>query len=347
MVSGGAGFIGSALVDRLLETAGRRVLTVDKMTYAATPASLERARANPNHQFLQADIADAAAMRHAFASFEPDLVFDLAAETHVDRSISGPMPFVQTNVVGVATLLETAHAYYERLPQATRDAFRFVHISTDEVFGALSESGAFTEDTAYAPNSPYSASKAAGDHLVRAWWKTYGLPALITNCSNNYGPRQFPEKLIPLMIVSALNGRPLPVYGDGSNVRDWIYVEDHVDGLIAAAKHGEVGERYLFGGRSEVRNLDLVRSICRELEAIRPSGGRYETQIAFVEDRKGHDFRYAVDDTHTRTRLGWAPQHDLADGLKRTIKWYLDNESWWKPLLEQTDVPKPPQGRLP
>lgn len=346
MVTGGAGFIGSALVERLLTDPGVRVLTIDKLTYAANPASLDAARKSSQHEFLQADIANSEAMKQAFQRFEPDVVFDLAAETHVDRSIEGPMPFVQTNVVGVATLLQAAQAYFDQLSGTRRDAFRLVHVSTDEVFGALGDDGAFTEETPYAPNSPYSASKAAGDHLVRAWRNTYGLPSLITNCSNNYGPRQFPEKLIPLMIVSALAGRPLPVYGDGRNVRDWIYVEDHVEGLIAASERGEPGGRYLFGGRAEVRNLDLVHALCRELNAQRPcaNAGGYEAQIVFVEDRKGHDYRYAVDDSRTRARLDWTTRHNLDAGLRDTILWYLSNEAWWRPLLERATAPMAAQG---
>jgi len=298
---------------------------------------LREALAHPRHEFVQADIADADAMEAAFQRFAPDLVFDLAAETHVDRSIDGPAAFVQTNVVGVAVLLQAAQKHYEALADDERARFRFVHISTDEVFGALGEAGAFTEDTAYAPNSPYSASKAGGDHLVRAWRETYGLPALITNCSNNYGPRQFPEKLIPLTLLAALHGRPLPVYGDGRNVRDWIYVDDHVDGLIAAAARGQPGGRYLFGGRSEVRNIELVRALCAELERQRPCprAGGYVGQIAFVTDRKGHDFRYAVDDSATRSRLGWAPRRNLEAGLRDTVAWYLANQDWWAPLLER------------
>lgn len=341
IVTGGAGFIGSALVERLLKLPSAHVLTIDKLTYAGNKASLANAMTSPRHSFLQADIADADAMAGAFASFQPDVVFNLAAETHVDRSIAGPAPFIHTNVAGVASLLQAAFRYYETLPQDAQSQFRFVHISTDEVFGELGEEGAFNETTPYAPNSPYSASKAGGDHLVRAWRKTYGLPTLVTNCSNNYGPRQFPEKLIPLMLVSALHGRPLPIYGDGCNVRDWIYVDDHVDGLIAAATRGAPGERYLFGGRSEARNIDLVRTLCRELEHLRPcrSAAGYEALITFVTDRKGHDFRYAIDDSVTRTKLGWASQRTLDAGLRETLAWYLDNESWWRPLLDKAKLP--------
>lgn len=339
IVTGGAGFIGSALVLRLLKE-GATVLTVDKMTYAGNRASLREADRNPKHEFLMADICDQAAMTAAIVRFEPDVVLNLAAESHVDRSITSADPFVQTNVVGVASLLQAALKYYEGLSSPRRDTFRFLQVSTDEVFGSLGEEGAFNEWSNYAPNSPYSASKAGGDHLVRAWRQTYGLPTLITNCSNNYGPRQFPEKLIPLMIVSALHNQPLPVYGTGKNVRDWIHVEDHVDGIIAAATKGEPGERYLFGGGSEVRNVDIVKAICKQLGQIRPAAcaGGYEALITFVEDRKGHDYRYAIDDVSTREKLGWRPRHTLETGLKNTIDWYLDNESWWRPLLHRTPL---------
>jgi dTDP-glucose 4,6-dehydratase len=343
IVTGGAGFIGSALVLRLLQDRDAHVLTIDKLTYAGNLASLAPAMADPRHQFLQADICDADAMAAAFDSFKPDIVFNLAAESHVDRSILGAGDFVRTNVMGVAVLLQAAQTYLDALPAETQQAFRFVHISTDEVFGALGEQGAFSEASPYAPNSPYSASKAGGDHLVRAWRQTYGLPALITNCSNNYGPRQFPEKLIPLMILAALQGNSLPVYGEGKNVRDWIHVDDHVDGILAAADHGELGERYLFGGGCERRNIDLVRGLCAELERMRPcpNHGGYQAQIKFVTDRKGHDFRYAIDDADTRRRLGWAPQHDLESGLRSTIAWYLDNEAWWAPLLPKAALRHP------
>jgi dTDP-glucose 4,6-dehydratase len=332
LVTGGAGFIGSALVRRLV-AAGERVVNVDALTYAGNLDSLGDARTAPNHTFVHADIRDAAAVRRVFAEHGPRAVLHLAAESHVDRSIDGPDAFIETNVVGTLHLLQAALAHYRALADAdatAHAAFRFVHVSTDEVFGSLADDGVrFDETTSYDPRSPYSASKAGSDHLARAWRHTYGLPVLVTNCSNNYGPYQFPEKLIPLMILSALDGRPLPVYGAGANVRDWIYVEDHVDGLLAALARGEAGGTYLFGGDAERRNIDVVRAVCALLDELRPDpAGPYARLMTFVADRPGHDFRYAIDSAHARTALGWAPRHGFDDGLRATVQWYLENPEW-------------------
>jgi dTDP-glucose 4,6-dehydratase len=328
LVTGGAGFIGSALVRRLV-AGGTPVVNVDRLTYAGNITSLGDAAASPTHHLEQVDIADGGALRHIFRKYQPRAVMHLAAESHVDRSIDGPAAFVETNVVGTFQLLEAARGYLATLEGPDRDAFRFVHVSTDEVFGTLGADSRFDETSPYDPRSPYSATKAGSDHLVRAWYHAYGLPALVTNCSNNYGPYQFPEKLIPLMIRTALRGRPLPVYGDGTNVRDWIYVDDHVDGLLAALDRGTPGETYLFGGEAERRNIEVVRSICELLDELRPSpDGRYDRLITRVEDRPGHDFRYAIDPSRARDRLGWAPRHSFDDGLRRTVEWYLSNETW-------------------
>ena len=334
LVTGGAGFIGSAFVRMLVREHGHEVLNVDKLTYAASPQALEEVAADPRHRLLQADICDRAAMAEAFAGFAPDAVVHLAAESHVDRSIDGPGAFVQTNIVGTSVLLDAALAHWRGLLPGQRDAFRFVHVSTDEVYGSLGPEGRFTEASRYDPNSPYAASKAAADHLARAWHRTYGLPVVVTNCSNNYGPYQFPEKLIPLTIIKAVAGEPLPVYGKGDNVRDWIHVEDHARGIHAALARGRVGEGYNFGGDSERRNLDVVRSICAAVDAVLPEAGGpgRERLITFVADRPGHDARYAIDDGKARGELGWSPRRSFEQGLEETVRWYLARRDWWEAI---------------
>jgi dTDP-glucose 4,6-dehydratase len=335
LVTGGAGFIGSALCRHLVAETDATVLNVDKLTYAGNLASLKAIAGSARHAHLKADIADASAMREAFQAFQPDTVMHLAAESHVDRSITGSAPFIQTNIVGTHVLLETALAYWSGLSGAHRDSFRFLHVSTDEVFGSLGADGLFTEDTPYDPSSPYSASKAASDHLVRAWWRTHGLPVLISNCSNNYGPFHFPEKLIPLTILNALHGKALPVYGAGENVRDWLHVEDHVRALALIVRKGRPGATYAVGGRSERRNIDVVHRICDLVDALSPSGRSRRELIRFVADRPGHDQRYAIDATRLESELGWRARHDFDSGLAATVHWYLDNEWWWRPLREQ------------
>ncbi|MFM6932830.1 MAG: dTDP-glucose 4,6-dehydratase [Novosphingobium sp.] len=334
LVTGGAGFIGSAVVRQLIGETEAEVLTVDKLTYAGNLSSLADARQSNRYHFLQADICDAAAMAKAFADFRPDAVMHLAAESHVDRSIDGPAEFIQTNVVGTFTLLDAATAYWRGLDDAARAAFRFHHISTDEVFGSLGDEGMFTEETAYDPRSPYSASKASSDHLVRAWHHTHGLPVVVTNCSNNYGPYHFPEKLIPLVILKAISGQPLPVYGDGSNVRDWLHVEDHARALRLVVDQGIPGETYCVGGNSERTNLQVVHAICDELDAARPraDGESYRAQITYVKDRPGHDFRYAIDTAKIGRELGWSPQESFESGIAGTVRWYLANEAWWSAI---------------
>ena len=335
LVTGGAGFIGSALVRHLVLERQATVLVVDKLTYAGDRRSLRACEGRPGFHFLQADIADLERMRAALAEFRPDAVMHLAAESHVDRSIAGAAPFIHTNVQGTFALLEAARGYHAGLDPAAQRAFRFLHVSTDEVFGSLGPAGAFDETTPYDPRSPYSASKAASDHLARAWRETYGLPTLVTNCSNNYGPYHFPEKLIPLIILNALEGRPLPVYGDGGNVRDWLFVEDHVRALVAAVEHGRPGETYCVGGRSERRNLEVVETICDLLDARRPAARPRRELIRFVPDRPGHDRRYAIDPSKIERELGWRARESFESGLARTIDWYLANEWWWRPLREQ------------
>jgi dTDP-glucose 4,6-dehydratase len=341
MLTGGAGFIGSAVVRKVLASSHWRVVNVDKLTYSGNPASLAEVENDPRYHFIEADIADAAAMRAAFETFEPDAVMHLAAETHVDRSIDEPSVFMESNVRGTFVLLEEARRHVKNLaakqPRKARD-FRFHHISTDEVFGDLGGNGPFTETTAYAPSSPYSASKAASDHLVRAWQRTYGLPTLTTNCSNNYGPRQFPEKLIPLAVINALSGLALPVYGNGRQVRDWLYVEDHAGALLLVLARGRVGESYNIGGQNEQRNIDVVTNICallEELVAVKPAGVRnYADLIRFVADRPGHDTRYAVDAAKIRRELGWRPRENFISGLRKTVVWYLENKAWWQAILD-------------
>jgi len=336
-VTGGAGFIGSAVVRRAIAE-GLGVVNVDKLTYAANPDNVASVAESPLYAFEQADICDAAAMARVFAAHDPDAVMHLAAESHVDRSIDGPGAFIQTNIVGTYVLLEAARAHWRALTEPRKAAFRFHHVSTDEVFGALGPSGKFSETTAYAPTSPYSASKAGSDHLVRAWGETYGLPVVVTNCSNNYGPFHFPEKLIPVVILSALAGRPIPVYGRGENVRDWLYVEDHAEALLAVIRRGRIGETYAIGGKNEARNIDIVRMICAALDALRPAGAPHDRLITFVTDRPGHDFRYAIDAAKIIGELDWRPSVTLEEGLRRTVAWYLDNERWWRALQQRQGV---------
>ena len=329
-VTGGAGFIGSAVVRKLIAAASMRVVTVDRLTYAGNLDSLEPARSD-RHHLAEVDVCDEAAVRALFAQFRPSAVLHLAAESHVDRSIAGPAEFVRTNVLGTYTMLDEAHRYWSALPAAERDRFRFLHVSTDEVYGSLGPEERFDEETAYRPNSPYSATKAGADHLVRAWHRTYGLPVLTTNCSNNYGPYQFPEKLIPLMILNALEGRPLPVYGRGENVRDWLHVEDHVEALLAVLDSGRVGETYGIGGNAERRNIDVVRAVCRTLDELAPdAAGPRERLITYVADRPGHDLRYAIDAGKIERELGWRPSRSFEAGLRETVRWYLDNRAWWE-----------------
>lgn len=337
LVTGGCGFIGSAVIRHLIAATHHDVINVDRMTYAASEDALDVARQDPRHKLIRADIADADAMRATFAAHQPDLVMHLAAESHVDRSIDGPRDFIETNITGTFVLLETARAYWAGLPAARRATFRFHHISTDEVFGALEVGDApFTETTPYDPRSPYSASKAASDHLVRAWKHTYGLPTIVSNTTNNYGPWQFPEKLIPLVLINALEGRPLPVYGDGSNMRDWLFVEDHAEALVTVALQGEPGATYAIGARQPRSNLDVVRTICRLLDERRPDpAGPRERLITFVTDRPGHDFRYEIEPSRSEAALGWTAAHDFEAGLARTIDWYLTHEDWWRGIRER------------
>lgn len=338
LITGGAGFIGSAVCRRLARDHENRVVNVDKLTYAGNLQSLRDIAGYPNYRFVQFDICDADAIGALLATEEIDVIIHLAAESHVDRSIDGPEAFIQTNLVGTFRLLDAARTYRETLNGEKRDRFRFLHVSTDEVFGDLPfDSGVFTEETPYDPSSPYSASKAGSDHLVRAWDRTYGLPVILGNCSNNYGPYQFPEKLIPLVILNALDGQPLPVYGKGENVRDWLFVEDHAAALELMATNGHPGESYNVGGRAERRNIDVVRAICSLLDTMAPRGGRqsYHDLITMVDDRPGHDRRYAIDPGKIERELGWQAAHNFESGLEATIAWYLDNEWWWRPLREQ------------
>ena len=334
LVTGGCGFIGSALVLHLVNDLGHEVCTLDAMTYAANPISLASLADNPRHRLVEADICDRAAVQAVIADFKPQAVMHLAAESHVDRSITDPGAFVRTNVIGTQTMLDGARGYYEALPETEKTTFRFLHVSTDEVYGSLPPDAFFTEDSRYDPRSPYSASKAASDHLARAWHETYGLPVLVTNCSNNYGPRHFPEKLIPLMILNALEGKKLPVYGDGLNERDWIHVEDHAKGLVAVLERGRIGNTYLLGGRAVRNNLAVVKALCAAFDRLRPENGPHERLISFVTDRPGHDRRYAIDCTKAETELGWRPQKTFEQALEETVAWYLDNESWWRPIRE-------------
>lgn len=335
LVTGGAGFIGSALVRHLIRETGHDVLNVDALTYAGNLASLTGIAGSNRYRFVRADVCDGDTIGALIRDYKPDVITHLAAESHVDRSIDGPAAFIQTNLVGTFTMLSAALDYWRGLEPSAQAAFRFHHISTDEVFGALGGEGYFTETTAYDPRSPYSASKAGSDHLVSAWHHTYGLPTLVTNCSNNYGPYHYPEKLIPLMIIKCLAGEKLPVYGSGSNVRDWLYVDDHVRALTAVFENGVPGESYMVGGRSERTNLAVVETICDAIDAIRPrtDGKSYREQISFVADRPGHDFRYAIDAAKLQRELGWTPIESFESGIAKTINWYLDNESWWRPIV--------------
>ncbi|MEO8227730.1 MAG: dTDP-glucose 4,6-dehydratase [Gemmatimonadota bacterium] len=330
LVTGGAGFIGSALVRRLIRESPAKVVNVDKLTYAGNLDSLAEVSGDRRYCFEHADICDAAAMRAIFARHAPTAVMHLAAESHVDRSIDGPGDFIETNVVGTYRLLDEARRYWSALAGADRDRFRFLHVSTDEVYGSLGPDGCFTEETPYAPNSPYSASKAGSDHLVRAWYHTYGFPIVTTNCSNNYGPFQFPEKLIPLVTLNAISGQPLPVYGRGANVRDWLYVDDHVRALIDALERGRVGETYVVGGECQRRNLDVVELLCDLVDELAPSAaiGKRRTLIRFVADRPGHDLRYAVDPAKVKRELGWRPHETFESGLRKTVRWYLEHGDW-------------------
>ena len=335
LVTGGAGFIGSALCRKLVGETGATVLNLDKLTYAASLASLAEIETSDRYSLLQADIADEAAVREAFEGFQPDAVIHLAAESHVDRSIDGAGPFITTNVVGSYVMLQAALDHWRALPAARKDAFRYLHVSTDEVYGSLGPDGLFTEETPYDPRSPYSASKAASDHLAKAWFHTYGLPVIVSNCSNNYGPYHFPEKLIPLTVLNALEGKPLPVYGDGSNVRDWLYVDDHATALHLIATTGRPGETYNVGGRSERTNLQVVHAICDLLDELAPRAGPRRDLVAFVPDRPGHDRRYAIDATKVETELGWRAKETFESGLRKTVQWYLDRRDWWEPLRER------------
>ncbi len=337
LVTGGAGFIGSALVRELIANSPHSVLNLDKLTYAGSLTSLASVEGSNRYSFVKADICDVPAVQAAMAAFRPDIVTHLAAESHVDRSIDGPGAFIQTNLVGTYAMLQAALERWRELDGAAQASFRFHHISTDEVFGSLGSEGLFTETTPYDPRSPYSASKAGSDHLVRAWGHTYGLPVLVTNCSNNYGPYHFPEKLIPLMIIKCLKGEALPVYGRGDNIRDWLHVEDHVRALRTVFERGRAGDTYAIGGHNEVTNLAVVETICATLDRLSPraDGASYRTQISFVADRPGHDQRYAIDASKIRAELGWTPRETFATGLERTVRWYLENQGWWGAILDQ------------
>ncbi|MEM8698038.1 MAG: dTDP-glucose 4,6-dehydratase [Pseudomonadota bacterium] len=332
LITGGAGFIGSAVVRRAIGD-GHQVVNLDKLTYAANPANLVSVADHPGYAFEQACITDATALTRIFETHRPDAVMHLAAESHVDRSIDGPGEFIQTNLVGTFRLLEAARAFWQG-----NQAFRFHHISTDEVYGTLGEDGLFTEQTPYSPNSPYSASKAGSDHLVRAWGETYGLPVVLTNCSNNYGPYHFPEKLIPVVILKALAVQPIPVYGTGENVRDWLYVEDHAVALLKVLQEGRIGETYNIGGNNEAQNIQIVRSICGVLDEMRPENAPHDRLISFVTDRPGHDFRYAIDASKIREELGWEPSVTLDQGLRLTVEWYLENAPWWQAIQQRQGV---------
>lgn len=338
LVTGGAGFIGSAVIRRLIKGADCRVLNLDKLTYAGNPASISQASSNARYDFVHGDVADFTLVSRLISDFKPDVVMHLAAESHVDRSIDGPTEFISTNIVGTSVLLEAARSYWDGLPKSKKTEFRFHHVSTDEVFGSLGEEGLFTEKSAYDPSSPYSASKAGSDHLVRAWHRTYGLPILITNCSNNYGPYQFPEKLIPLIILNALEGQALPIYGSGEQIRDWLYVEDHVKALQMVLARGKVGETYNIGGHNEKTNLEVVFAICALLDELRPDHpngtSSYKELISYVADRPGHDQRYAIDASKIQRELGWVPLENFDTGLRKTVQWYLENSDWCGRVLD-------------
>lgn len=339
LVTGGAGFIGSAVVRHIIQNTADSVINLDKLTYAGNLESLSEVSDNERYSFEQVDICDKAALERVFAKHQPDLVMHLAAESHVDRSIDGPAAFIETNIMGTYNLLEVSRAYWNQLDEARKTAFRFHHISTDEVYGDLEgTTDLFTETTSYKPSSPYSASKASSDHLVRAWLRTYGFPTIVTNCSNNYGPYHFPEKLIPLMILNALDGKPLPVYGDGMQIRDWLYVEDHARALYTVVTQGEVGETYNIGGHNEKANIEVVKTLCALLEELvpeKPAGvASYESLITYVADRPGHDVRYAIDASKIERELGWTPEETFETGLRKTVEWYLNNKTWWQRVLD-------------
>jgi len=334
LVTGGAGFIGSAVVRHLLLDHGYEVLNVDKLTYAGTESSLHAVRDRAGYRFLRADICDQAAIAEAFATFRPNRVMHLAAESHVDRSITGAREFIDTNVIGTFCMLECARQYWAGLNPDEKASFRFLHVSTDEVYGTLGETGLFREDTPYDPSSPYSASKAASDHLAKAWERTYGLPVVVSNCSNNYGPYHFPEKLIPLMVLNALEGKPLPIYGSGTQIRDWLYVEDHARALECIAQRGRIGETYNVGGSNELRNIDVVTKICSLMDKLAPKAHPHIDLVRFVPDRPGHDARYAIDAGKLKDELGWVARENFNSGIERTVRWYLDNEWWWQPLRQ-------------
>ncbi len=333
LITGGAGFIGSAVIRQLIAETPVTVINVDKLTYAGNLQSLSPVAGNPRYRFERVDICDAAAVARLFREYQPDAVMHLAAESHVDRSITGPATFIETNIVGTYTLLEAAREYWSGLSGERKNAFRFHHISTDEVYGSLGDTGFFTEDTAYQPNSPYSASKASSDHLVRAWHHTYGLPVVTTNCSNNYGPYHFPEKLIPLVILNAVNGKPLPIYGKGDNIRDWLYVDDHARALRLVLEKGHIGETYNIGGWNEKTNLEVVHAICAILDELHPQGAPHTSLITYVRDRPGHDRRYAIDASKIANELGWKPQETFETGLRKTVEWYLANTGWVKAVI--------------
>ncbi len=334
IVTGGAGFIGSALVRMIINKTRHRVLNIDKLTYAGHLESLESVSGSDRYQFEKVDICDSETIHRIFEEFQPDAVIHLAAESHVDRSIDGSAEFIKTNINGTHALLEEARQYWQKLRGKRKELFRFIHVSTDEVYGELGDTGFFTEDTPYDPRSPYSSSKASSDHLVRAWYHTYGLPAIITNCSNNYGPYQFPEKLIPVVILKALQGKAIPVYGSGENVRDWLFVDDHARALLKVAETGVPGETYNIGGHNEKQNIEVVHDICDSLNELVPKKKNYRDQISFVSDRPGHDFRYAIDASKIEKELGWTPEETFGSGIKKTIQWYLDNVNWCKAVTK-------------
>ncbi|MBC8344992.1 MAG: dTDP-glucose 4,6-dehydratase [Candidatus Marinimicrobia bacterium] len=338
LVTGGCGFIGSNFVIAQITHTDNQILNLDKLTYAGNLENLQSIEGNTNYQFIEGDICDGELASDTLSDFQPDAIVHFAAESHVDRSIDGPMTFVETNVIGTATLLNASMKYWQNNSEKIKDKFRFLHVSTDEVYGSLGDDGFFTESTPYDPSSPYSASKASSDHLVRAWHRTYGFPTLITNCSNNYGPYQFPEKLIPLMIANCVDEKPLPVYGEGLNVRDWLYVTDHCDAIYTVLQKGELGDTYNIGGHNEIKNIDIVNTICATLDELKPrsNGISYSELITYVTDRPGHDFRYAIDASKIKNDLGWIPKETFETGIRKTIQWYLDNEQWWRRIQDGT-----------